>query len=273
MTAKKKPKIKTEKLKAEDRIKVINLPEIMVVVPLTIAASVRYGNDTNWCTSAPKNTHFRNYLRRGVFVFVLLYNVSKETGKRVGDAHTKIALYRRWNKKSTKKGVKSQWSAYDMFDSSFDFKIAESLFEEKYGLTSKIDEIWEKEREKRKRDPKVFIHPFKEGDIIKGISKKLAGELGAGKWPYRNTYYYSRSRGKWVTRKSQPKLREQIRAEIYVHQIKKAVITKITSQSLHIKILELESDSPIVNFIKENAEELKTIVRIGKKDLKFEIIK
>ena len=71
-----KTKIKTPKLSTSDRTKLIDRPELLVVVPHTHAASVRYGADTKWCTSVPSGDgpkYFNNYLTGGNFLVYIIY--------------------------------------------------------------------------------------------------------------------------------------------------------------------------------------------------------
>ena len=115
-TQKVKPKkkvIQTPKLTEADRIKLIDRPELLVVIPKTFQASVRYGAGTKWCTSTPSNnSHFASYIERGFLVYILYYNVVDS--KRATEKY-KIALavepdinepdnpvYQAWSKDDTK---------------------------------------------------------------------------------------------------------------------------------------------------------------------------
>lgn len=86
-----KTPVKTPKIGSEDRVKLIDRPEFLMVVPLTHAASVRYGNGTKWCTSVPSNkSSFEDYTKKGYLVYCLYYNVTSE-GKRDKE-RSKIAI-------------------------------------------------------------------------------------------------------------------------------------------------------------------------------------
>jgi hypothetical protein len=84
---------KTPKLNRSDRYKIIDRPEILIVHPLTVQASIRYGHKAAWCTSKISDNRFMQYKRKGLLIYVLIYDVVDN--KRMGDAKTKIALYRK----------------------------------------------------------------------------------------------------------------------------------------------------------------------------------
>ena len=84
-------KIKTPKLKSEDRIKLIDRPDLLMVIPLTHAASVRYGANTEWCTAVPSSdVSFNDYTNEGFLVYIIYYNV---VNKKRSEERYKIALY------------------------------------------------------------------------------------------------------------------------------------------------------------------------------------
>lgn len=86
-----KEKVKTPKLTEDDRVKLIDQPDLLVVIPLTHQASVRYGSNTKWCTSLPSvKSHFKGYTSEGFLVYILYYKVVD--GKR-SDDKSKLALF------------------------------------------------------------------------------------------------------------------------------------------------------------------------------------
>ena len=84
-------KPQTPKLKDEDRIKLIDRPELLMVVPKTHAASVRYGNGAKWCTAVPNNDrHFKEYTQNGFLVYLIYYETTEDNKR--DKEQTKIAV-------------------------------------------------------------------------------------------------------------------------------------------------------------------------------------
>lgn len=82
--------IKTAKLQPEDRVKLIDRPDLLVVIPKTHAAAVRYGNATSWCTSVVKcDYHFKLYNQNGFLVYIIYYVIDDDNQRQ---ERSKIAL-------------------------------------------------------------------------------------------------------------------------------------------------------------------------------------
>jgi hypothetical protein len=86
----KRTEVKTPKLKAEDRVKLIDRADLLVVVPMTHQASVRYGHGAKWCTATPsQDMYFKRYTEKGFLVYIIKYATN---GKNRGDEITKMAI-------------------------------------------------------------------------------------------------------------------------------------------------------------------------------------
>ena len=84
-------KIKIPKLTNEDRIKLIDKPDLLVVVPKTQQASIRYGAGSKWCTSTPSNkTSFNKYTQQGFLTYIIYYNTLNDD--RITEK-TKVGLF------------------------------------------------------------------------------------------------------------------------------------------------------------------------------------
>ncbi len=82
--------IKTPKLNSDERVKLIDRPDLLVVVPKTHAAAVRYGAGSKWCTSVVSDSsYFRQYTSKGFLVYMILYKTLK--GER-SEEMTKVAM-------------------------------------------------------------------------------------------------------------------------------------------------------------------------------------
>jgi hypothetical protein len=82
--------IKTAKLQPEDRVKLIDRPDLLVVIPKTHAAAVRYGNATSWCTSVVKHDdYFKLYNQNGFLVYIIYYAIDDDNQRQ---ERSKIAL-------------------------------------------------------------------------------------------------------------------------------------------------------------------------------------
>jgi hypothetical protein len=65
-----------EKLLEKQIIKIHEDDEWLVLKPLSIYASSRYGTGTKWCTTMINSNHFAKYSKWGI----LIYNINKKTG-------------------------------------------------------------------------------------------------------------------------------------------------------------------------------------------------
>jgi hypothetical protein len=81
---------------------------ILVMVPITVRASCKYGAGTKWCITGGAegsyNTHFDNYSKDAVFYFI----TDKTTDQRSSPKHYKYAL------QYYHKGKKTWWDAQDI---------------------------------------------------------------------------------------------------------------------------------------------------------------
>lgn len=235
----KKKKEPIPKIKSSDRVKLIDVPELLVVVPLTHAASVRYGHKSRWCTSKSTEGDFNTYTRQGILIYVLMFDT--ENGGRKGDAITKVALYRRKSK------VKPVWDCYDFYDQPFDPTPIKWLFDKKYAFTDKINAYFE---EVVGPIP-VFNNPFKVGDMIRGLGDKIL-IVHSGKWTNRISWVYKRRFGKSFKKVSKKPLQGLIQIEIHTKDILRAEVIKVFKKSVRVELKELNGDRPIVKYLLDN---------------------
>ena len=60
------------KVKSEDRVKLYQDNNVLIVAPLTHMASCKYGANTSWCVSLPsKSSYFNEYIKHGDLIFVI----------------------------------------------------------------------------------------------------------------------------------------------------------------------------------------------------------
>ena len=60
------------RVKSEDRVKLYQDDETLIVAPLTHTVSCKYGSNTPWCVSLPsKTTYFDEYIKHGDLIFVI----------------------------------------------------------------------------------------------------------------------------------------------------------------------------------------------------------
>lgn len=60
------------KVKSNERVKIYDTDEWLVVVPLTHRASCKYGAYTSWCVAVPSNdSHFNRYIKNGILFYCL----------------------------------------------------------------------------------------------------------------------------------------------------------------------------------------------------------
>lgn len=70
-----------EKSLEKDVITVFNDESWLVIKPLTIDASIKYGSGTKWCTASKQDEyHFYKYSTQGV----LIYIINRDTGEKIG---------------------------------------------------------------------------------------------------------------------------------------------------------------------------------------------
>lgn len=249
------------KIKPEERVKLIDIPELVVVHPLTHAASIRYGHKSDWCTSTSNKNEFQRHSRNGMLLYVLMFDT--EDGKRKGDAKTKMALYRRY--RQTKR---PKWDAYDLDDAGFNFDIISWMLQEKYQFSDIIDKYYNSHK-KNLQKRKLIPNDNKIGDIIEGKREKLI-KLTVGEWKSRTRSYYNRRQGRWIRKKLDFPPQECAMFEVCQQDIKSAEVYGLTAHTIKIKILELRNPTPFAKFMLKNYE-LTTSLRMAQ-DPNFEVI-
>ena len=103
--------IKEVSNKKEDRVKIYQDENIVVVAPLTHRSSCKYGAHTKWCTAVPStDEHFNYYMQHGVLVYFIVRSPYKN------NKEYKFAYYHPFDEEVIElKG----W--YDMSDNQLDF--------------------------------------------------------------------------------------------------------------------------------------------------------
>lgn len=103
--------IKEVRNKEEDRVKIYQNENLVVVAPLTHRSSCKYGSHTKWCTAVPSNDeHFNYYMQHGVLIYFIVRSPYKN------NQEYKFAYYHSFDEESSElKG----W--YDMSDNQLDF--------------------------------------------------------------------------------------------------------------------------------------------------------
>lgn len=72
--------IKEVRNKEEDRNKIYQDENIVVVAPLTHKSSCKYGVNTKWCTAVPSNDeHFKDYMKHGVLIYFIVRSPHKNS--------------------------------------------------------------------------------------------------------------------------------------------------------------------------------------------------
>jgi len=79
----------------------------LLVRPLTLEGSNKWGANTKWCTASDKGNQFNEYTRRGVLIYLI-----DKTGKRLSPLN-KIGLYIPFNKNSSFIDAVEMWDAVD----------------------------------------------------------------------------------------------------------------------------------------------------------------
>jgi hypothetical protein len=110
--------IKEVSNKKEDRVKIYQDENIVVVAPLTHRSSCKYGAYTKWCTAVPStDEHFNYYMQHGVLIYFIIRSPYKTPQR--GDY--KFAYYQPFSKDAEElKG----W--YDMSDNQLELTGDES---------------------------------------------------------------------------------------------------------------------------------------------------
>jgi hypothetical protein len=105
--------IKEVRNKEEDRTKIYQDENLVVVAPLTHKSSCKYGAHTKWCTAVPStDEHFNYYMQNGVLIYFIIRSPHKNTTK----SEYKFAYYHPFTPDAEElKG----W--YDMSDNQLDF--------------------------------------------------------------------------------------------------------------------------------------------------------
>lgn len=82
------------RVKSQDRVKLYQDDNLLVVVPLTHTASCKYGANTKWCTAVPSNSsHYEEYTKEGVLIYFIITSPYKDTNK----PQYKFAYYESFN--------------------------------------------------------------------------------------------------------------------------------------------------------------------------------
>lgn len=103
--------IKEVRNKEEDRVKIYQDENLVVVAPLTHRSSCKYGSHTKWCTAVPStDEHFNYYMQHGVLIYFIVRSPYKN------NKEYKFAYYHSFDEEASElKG----W--YDMSDNQLDF--------------------------------------------------------------------------------------------------------------------------------------------------------
>jgi len=123
----------TKQVSDDDRVKIIDHPDFLVVSPKTHAASVKYGMGTSWCTAVGDDTAFRQYTNQG-YLFYFIFYQTMATGKRIGERN-KMAL---WQNKRTNKNEWYDSSDQRIPESAIDLIIQKNVIET---IQNYIDEL------------------------------------------------------------------------------------------------------------------------------------
>ena len=159
-----KIKAKIPKLKKEDRVKIIDRPDLLLVEPLTHQASIRYGHKSSWCTSTGNTKTFTGHIKTNILLHCIIYNVN-EDGKR-GEEKTKIAISKPKRSRSFKRIV-----CYDRFDRVFNMELLETLLN-KEDFDILIDYLKIKSITVKRQLIKQQTSEFSIGNIVRCYSNK-----------------------------------------------------------------------------------------------------
>jgi len=256
---KKKKTTKIVRLKSTDRTKLIDKTNILLVVPETFQASVRYGHKSGWCTATPSDNHqFKSHKRRGLLIYMLLFN--SDENKRIGDAVTKLAFFRRYRKNS-------KWECYDFNDSQFDPASIFSISKEP------IKEVIESEFDKRYTPRKVKepSYKFEVNQIVSGVQNtESVSKVIFGK--YLSKYRYVRRAGNWGRVKLDRGIQSMCVFDLPVKYIKRAVIINVTARTVNLLIKELDEQAHYLAKTVLANETLFVNVNLSMKENRLDII-
>ncbi len=237
------------KIKKDERIKLIDVPELLVVVPLTHSASKRYGHKTRWCTSTSSDTQWNGNTKNAVLIYILMYNTVE--GKRGSDAHTKVAIQR--------KSRAIKWQIFDTLDAQFDFSVLEWSLRQ-YDFRKLIDDYYSTKYKITSR--KLFSHSFEVGDIVQGVGNNII-KIRFGKIKPRTKGRWHNGVG-WKTKKvSIPDLQSECIFEIERRMITRAEITRVTLTNIKFRIIELKGAHEFAEILSQS-DELELNVRASK---------
>ena len=111
---------KIDRIKKQDRVKIVDRPDLLMVHPLTHAASIRYGHKSKWCTATGNSQMFNDYNKKGVLIYIIIYDLNDE-GKR-GEVKTKVAI-----SKSSRSRTWKSVHCYDRFDRYLNIELLQAL--------------------------------------------------------------------------------------------------------------------------------------------------
>ena len=146
--------IKEVSNKKEDRVKIYQDENIVVVVPLTHRSSCKYGAHTKWCTAVPStDEHFNYYMQNGVLIYFIIRSPYKTPQR--GDY--KFAYYQPFSKDAEElKG----W--YDMSDNQLELTGDESKVDKNLIKFLIPDEIFKLVTEYINEQKPVWVKRVKE---------------------------------------------------------------------------------------------------------------
>lgn len=186
--------IKEVRNKEEDRNKIYQDENILVVAPLTHRSSCKYGANTKWCVAVPStDEHFNEYMEHGVLVYFIIRSPHKNTKK----TEYKFAYYHPFDDLM---GDVKGW--YDMSDNQLNteenvdmnlikFLIPDEIFQlvKEYIKTQRP--IWKK-RQKENRE-KIYQY------FITDVHNTLNEIVNNNEWfisyrtlPFQNYEFYKR---------------------------------------------------------------------------------
>lgn len=100
--------LKEVRNKVDERDKIYQDENIVVVAPLTHKSSCKYGAHTKWCTAVPSNEeHFKDYMKHGVLIYFIVRSPHK---------NSKIPEYKFAYYHSFDENTKDSQGWYDMSD-------------------------------------------------------------------------------------------------------------------------------------------------------------
>ena len=148
------------KIKKDERVKIYDGEDMLIVAPLSHNASIRYGHKSQWCTSTSNGEWWKRETKRSVLVYIIFY---KKDGTRRKE-FTKIALKRKFHKLG-----RSGYQVYDNGDSFIDNNLLDIILGDKMKL---IDEYFQEKNKDFYRDKLFEIIKIPVGEYLKGISDR-----------------------------------------------------------------------------------------------------